>query len=554
MGKVRRGWCALVGAFLGLFIGGVFSSLLVTNNIQPTSERCQAIIGSLKPALPCELATNPNIEIVTEVRPNDALKSSSYLLVLYGGTFSFGATLAVYLVRRPGTPLLQFIRDSTLGEIVAMLVACVVGAGVLTMLSNPKNSWHPILVLLMDNTLSPTDWDATFTALLCTSSETDISRLELFFHFVNFGSGAMAVDFAFHAIAFAFDRTQAKFGSGVEVRVMDALYAIFVAWGWAIIRNVPGLRWTTIWVLVTALQTFRVPRVLEKFSAFGLLKIGQMDTLASQYRKHLIVLLLTLAKALLYFLSASLVVMACEGFPCQFLKPKGANPCDCASELREVMATLYFIFTTGATVGYGDFFPRTDLGRAVVMIFMVLGISTFPSWISTIFEASSNMAKCRREQNKRERLKRSSTQLSAIALSNLPNSDFSASNLGASSLQYAASSGDLGGDAGDSETGPLQAGSGVSNQGVIEKNQALIHELQHTRDDLAERIKERTQQIKYLQTFLGESKADWASESDGEMTGDEAVLVVKHARRPSVIREVEMVDRQRVLNLISEMK
>lgn len=37
----------------------------------------------------------------------------------------------------------------------------------------------------------------------------------------------------------------------------------------------------------------------------------------------------------------------------------------------------YFTTTTLATVGYGDFVPRTDLGKGVTMIYQMLGIPIF---------------------------------------------------------------------------------------------------------------------------------------------------------------------------------
>ncbi|OIP53688.1 hypothetical protein AUK10_02075 [Candidatus Gracilibacteria bacterium CG2_30_37_12] len=38
---------------------------------------------------------------------------------------------------------------------------------------------------------------------------------------------------------------------------------------------------------------------------------------------------------------------------------------------------LYFTVTTMAAVGYGDFVPKTDLGKSISMIYMMVGMPLF---------------------------------------------------------------------------------------------------------------------------------------------------------------------------------
>ena len=47
---------------------------------------------------------------------------------------------------------------------------------------------------------------------------------------------------------------------------------------------------------------------------------------------------------------------------------------------------FYFCVVTLATVGYGDFTPKTDLGKIAVMIYIISGIGIFLAFIQGYFE------------------------------------------------------------------------------------------------------------------------------------------------------------------------
>lgn len=46
--------------------------------------------------------------------------------------------------------------------------------------------------------------------------------------------------------------------------------------------------------------------------------------------------------------------------------------------------SLYFSVTTLVTVGYGDFHPKTDLGKAFTMIYILLGVGALLGFVDLI--------------------------------------------------------------------------------------------------------------------------------------------------------------------------
>ncbi len=53
-----------------------------------------------------------------------------------------------------------------------------------------------------------------------------------------------------------------------------------------------------------------------------------------------------------------------------------------------VLDSLYFTITTLTTVGYGDFYPRTDAGKIFTMIYIFVGIGLLSGFVILLGERS----------------------------------------------------------------------------------------------------------------------------------------------------------------------
>lgn len=62
---------------------------------------------------------------------------------------------------------------------------------------------------------------------------------------------------------------------------------------------------------------------------------------------------------------------------------------DTDSDLKKYIITLYWVFTTMTTVGYGDITPTNDLERAFAVVVMIFGATVFGYIIGSIAEISS---------------------------------------------------------------------------------------------------------------------------------------------------------------------
>lgn len=64
---------------------------------------------------------------------------------------------------------------------------------------------------------------------------------------------------------------------------------------------------------------------------------------------------------------------------------------DNCSETWGIMSAIYFMFVTVSTVGYGDFTPKTVLGRATICIFIMIGIYKYVLRVLVCLEYLSNI-------------------------------------------------------------------------------------------------------------------------------------------------------------------
>jgi len=54
---------------------------------------------------------------------------------------------------------------------------------------------------------------------------------------------------------------------------------------------------------------------------------------------------------------------------------------------------LYFCVISLATVGYGDFSPRTDAGKIVAIVYILLGLGIIMAFVTTVAQISIEEAK-----------------------------------------------------------------------------------------------------------------------------------------------------------------
>lgn len=51
----------------------------------------------------------------------------------------------------------------------------------------------------------------------------------------------------------------------------------------------------------------------------------------------------------------------------------------------EWLDSIYFCIITLTTVGYGDFSPQTDAGKAFTIIYIIMGVGIILSFINTVY-------------------------------------------------------------------------------------------------------------------------------------------------------------------------
>ena len=85
--------------------------------------------------------------------------------------------------------------------------------------------------------------------------------------------------------------------------------------------------------------------------------------------------ILLVIKVLLYILSTAALILAIE-FPCISL---ASAPSRCSGELQSFHLAVYFVVVTLATVGYGDIYAATDLGRMFMIVVIIGAVIQVPA-------------------------------------------------------------------------------------------------------------------------------------------------------------------------------
>jgi hypothetical protein len=64
--------------------------------------------------------------------------------------------------------------------------------------------------------------------------------------------------------------------------------------------------------------------------------------------------------------------------------------------------SLYFCIVTLATIGYGDFTPKTDLGKGFTIVYIILGLGILAGFFSLVgqhsIETATRLAEARSER------------------------------------------------------------------------------------------------------------------------------------------------------------
>ena len=66
---------------------------------------------------------------------------------------------------------------------------------------------------------------------------------------------------------------------------------------------------------------------------------------------------------------------------------------DTQSNWRKLIISCYYTLTTLATVGYGDFYPISDMERILALILMLCGVAFFSYIMGSFIEIISNYRK-----------------------------------------------------------------------------------------------------------------------------------------------------------------
>lgn len=64
--------------------------------------------------------------------------------------------------------------------------------------------------------------------------------------------------------------------------------------------------------------------------------------------------------------------------------------------------SLYFSVVTLTTIGFGDFAPKTDLGKLFTITYILLGIGIILGFINTVYAHYSQMNRSKKSDRKKE--------------------------------------------------------------------------------------------------------------------------------------------------------
>ena len=126
----------------------------------------------------------------------------------------------------------------------------------------------------------------------------------------------------------------------------------------------------SVLVINKALKLFRITRLVKILRVFKFIRYSKnVQILFKVLRKERHILITVLWIALFYILMTALIMFNVEE----------------SAMFEDFFDALYWATTTLTTVGYGDIYPSTDIGRVISMLSAILGVAVIalPSGVIT---------------------------------------------------------------------------------------------------------------------------------------------------------------------------
>ena len=130
-------------------------------------------------------------------------------------------------------------------------------------------------------------------------------------------------------------------------------------------------------LLVPSFRLFRVPRLLKILRVFKIIRYFEpLEIILSVIRKQRQILLTVLSLAIFYIFVTALIMFHAE---------EDINPATGKYLFDTYFDAFYWAACTLTTVGYGDLYPISTLGRAISIVSSMVGIAiiALPSGIVT---------------------------------------------------------------------------------------------------------------------------------------------------------------------------
>eukprot|EP00300_Choanocystis_sp_HF-7_P024148 c25554_g1_i1.p1 GENE.c25554_g1_i1~~c25554_g1_i1.p1 ORF type:complete len:646 (-),score=134.18 c25554_g1_i1:146-2083(-) len=395
--------------FLALFLVileisvGLHSLMNAYHDIRPTQARCEAAFSQVVPRTPCDFLSNSSF--VGAARPVTFARNEN-LAEVFVGCFAFGmlcaaaATAIIYarhvrfLQNHPRLPdstsdpdpdksrLVDYLEVMSQNRYIQSLQTFFALASLViwaVALSSHDDIDRMLNFFDPNNTLEQTKTIATWYT--CGSHRPAALAIDLF---VQGGVSCLLV-------LWILSPTKPQV-SDYRLVVVDLLHASSVVWALPLALTWKSGRAYNIYMISGAIRTWRifdgVPDLARHHkmlvSDTSTSEVGRFQNATYVSSRKLLAGQFALVIKIIFFLcGASLLLIAIEGWPCEFYI-RHRSPCTCFPEFKSFVGTIYFVFTTMATVGFGDIVPRTTAGRLAVIALIVTGVYLAPTWINQI--------------------------------------------------------------------------------------------------------------------------------------------------------------------------